>query len=69
MHNITYSAHNGVVIINGTVGSYAEKQLITRSIQRIEGVTAIANELIVKYAPPETHSDTDIADLAAKVIA
>lgn len=67
-HSITYSTNNGVVTLNGMVRSYSEKQLVKLSIQRIKGVSVIANDLIVKYASSGAYSDTDIAYFVAKVL-
>lgn len=66
--NITYSARNGVVTVNGTVGTYLEKHLIKRAIRRIQGVRAIADEVVVEPISTFRSNDTEIANSALRVI-
>ncbi len=42
---IGVSAANGVVTLNGTVPTYAEKWAAERAAQRVEGVTVIADDI------------------------
>lgn len=46
---IELSANRGVVILQGEVQSYYEKQLAQEVIRRIEGVERVENQLAVTY--------------------
>src|ERR1700687_5730810 len=61
---IGVSVENGVVILNGTVKSLAEKWTAERVSQRVEGVRAVTDELVVKVAGDDQHTDLDIAQAA-----
>ncbi len=45
---IGVSIENGVVILNGHVGTYAEKIAAERAVKRVKGVRAVAEELKVR---------------------
>src|SRR3954453_19797311 len=54
---------DGVVTLTGTVQSYWKKWAAERAALRVEGVRAVANDIVVKTSTMRT--DTDIAkDLA-----
>ena len=53
---IGVSAANGVVTLNGTVATYAEKWAVERAAQRVEGVKGIAEEITIK---PSGHARQD----------
>ncbi len=61
---IGVSAADGVVTLNGTVPTYAEKWAAERAAQRVQGVKAIADE--VQITPIGQHAKTD-AEIAAVV--
>jgi osmotically-inducible protein OsmY len=63
---IGVSVVDGVVTLNGEVSSYAEKWRAERAVERVAGVRAIANDLVVKTAAER--SDTDIAKAAADAL-
>jgi osmotically-inducible protein OsmY len=65
---IGVSVENGVVILNGTVKSLAEKWTAERVTQHVEGVRAVTDELVVKLAGDSQHTDADIAGAAANVL-
>ena len=62
---IGVSAANGVVTLNGTVPTYAEKWAAERAAQRVAGVKAIAEEIQIKPFGIHAKSDAEIATLAA----
>jgi len=62
---IGVSVANGVVTLNGTVATYAEKWAAERAAQRVEGVKAIAEEIQIK--PIGMHAKTD-AEIAAAAV-
>jgi len=51
---------NGIVILGGEVGSYAEKMVAEKLLQKLYGVKGIANELKVNSAISYTQNDIDI---------
>lgn len=62
---IGVSAINGVVTLNGTVPTYAEKRAAERAAQRVQGVKAVADEIQIKPIGIHAKSDTEIAAIAA----
>ena len=62
---IGVSAANGVVTLNGTVPTYAEKWAAERAAQRVEGVKAIAEEIQIKPIGMHAKTDAEIAAIAA----
>ena len=65
---IGVSVENGVVILNGTVKSLWQKWAAERVAQRIEGVRAVTDELVVKLAGDSQPSDADIAQAAVNAL-
>lgn len=61
---IGVSAANGVVTLNGTVASYAQKWAVERAAQRVEGVKGIAEEITVKLSGTHARTDAEIAEAA-----
>jgi osmotically-inducible protein OsmY len=61
---IGVSAANGVVTLNGTVATYAEKMAVERAAQRVQGVKGIAEEITVKVTGPHARTDGEIAEAA-----
>ena len=61
---IGVSAANGVVTLNGTVATYAEKWAVEKAAQRVEGVKGIAEEIKVKLTGMSAKSDAEIAEAA-----
>ena len=53
----------GGVTLTGHIDTYAEKAAIDRSVQRVQGVQALALELDVKLAPNHQRSDTELAQM------
>lgn len=58
---IAVAARDGVVTLAGSVHSFAEKYAAERAVERISGVKAIADDLVVKPMPTHQRSDTEIA--------
>lgn len=65
---IGVSVENGVVILNGTVKTLAEKWTAQRVSQRVDGVRAVTDELIVKVAGDDLPTDPDIAQAAVHAL-
>ncbi len=58
---IGVTAKDGVVVLNGTVRSLNEKWVAERVAQRINGVRAVTDELVVKLAGDTKYGDAEIA--------
>ncbi len=66
--NIGVSADNGVVTMNGEVGTYTEKSTAERVALRVYGVKAVANDLSVRISSLYKRTDTDIAQAAVAAL-
>lgn len=67
--NITVAVKgNGIVVLGGTVKSYSEKYLAERSVEQLEKVKGVANELIVDLASAYRRSDADIVQSALQTL-
>lgn len=60
---------DGVVSLSGIVKSYAEKLLAEQAAQRVSGVRALAETLIVRYPGQPKTSDAEIARRVSDIIA
>jgi osmotically-inducible protein OsmY len=65
---IGVSIENGVVILNGTVRSLSQKWTAERVAQRVEGVRAVTDELVVKLPGDSHYTDADIANAVANAL-
>jgi osmotically-inducible protein OsmY len=63
---IGVSVADGIVTLTGVVGSYSEKWKAERVVERLAGVKAIANDIVVE--PTAQRSDTDIAKAAVDAL-
>jgi osmotically-inducible protein OsmY len=61
---IGVSAKNGVVELDGHVGSYYEKYAAERAALRVSSVKAVASEIKVELSSSATRTDEDIARAA-----
>jgi osmotically-inducible protein OsmY len=66
--HVGVSAADGVVTLNGTVATYAEKWAVERATQRVEGVKGIAEEIIVELSGPHARTDAEIAEAAVSAL-
>ena len=64
-NEIGVSVASGVVTLNGSVPTYAEKWAAERAAQRVEGVKAIAEEIQIKPFGKHARTDAEIAATAA----
>jgi len=65
---IGVEVENGVVTLQGTVDSYAQKWAAERAARRVAGVRGLAMELEVMLSGSVARTDTDIALAAGNVI-
>ncbi|WP_199084361.1 BON domain-containing protein [Bosea sp. ASV33] len=66
--HIGVTARDGVVTLSGHVETYAEKWGAERSVERLAGVKAVAEELEVRSHYYTGHGDDDIAKRALNVL-
>jgi len=62
---IGVAAKGGVVTLTGSVPTYADKYAAERASERISGVRAVADDLVVVYSDRSRRTDTDIAHAVA----
>lgn len=67
--NIGVAVDNGVVTLSGHVASYAEKIAAEKAVRRVKGVSAIAQELTVRYPGSLVVTDDELAKRCLQVIA
>ncbi|HXJ95938.1 MAG TPA: BON domain-containing protein [Terriglobia bacterium] len=66
--DIGVTVKDGVVTIEGTVDSYAEKWAAERAVKRLSGVKALAVEINVKLPGPSERTDADTAEAARNAL-
>lgn len=66
--HIGVAVRNGVVTLNGHVGSYAEKLAVEHAVRRIKGVHGIAQEIDVRYPSDKKTADDEIAGRALSIL-
>lgn len=66
--HIGVSATNGVISLSGTVASYAEKLLAEKTVRRVKGVRAVAEDLQVRYSWQPKSNDAEIAKRVADIL-
>ena len=65
---IGVASKDGVVMLTGSVKSYAEKWAAERAVKRVSGVKAVAEEIEVKLSGSSERSDSDLAQLVANAL-
>jgi osmotically-inducible protein OsmY len=66
---IGVAVKDGIVTLTGNVDTYAQKVAAERTVQRVAGVYAVADELEVRIGGDLRRSDEDIARAAANALA
>jgi osmotically-inducible protein OsmY len=66
--DIATAVKDGVVTLAGTVDTYAQRYAAEHGVERIKGVRAIANDLIVKLPGAMGRSDADLAHAAVNAL-
>jgi osmotically-inducible protein OsmY len=59
----------GVVTLTGAVENYSQKVAAARAAHRVRGVLDVADEIDVRYAGPDTSTDTDLAQAVRHALA
>jgi osmotically-inducible protein OsmY len=65
---IGVSVRNGVITLSGNLDSFAKKMSAEKAANRVGGVKAIANDILVKPAVTFRKSDTDIAEIIVNTV-
>ena len=58
----------GIVTLNGTLDSYAQKHAVERAVRRVAGARGMALDLEVRLSPGHARTDSDIAQAAAHAL-
>lgn len=66
--NIGVAVDNGVAVLSGHVPNYAQKFAAERIATGVKGVSAIADEIEVRYIGAPGHTDEDIAHRAVQML-
>lgn len=59
---IGVSVSKGIVTLNGTVATFAEKWAVENAAQRVKGVKGIAEEITIRIEGPHARTDAEIAE-------
>ncbi len=65
---IGVAVKNGVVALSGHVGSYAERRAAEEAAQRVSGVRAVANDIVIELPASATRTDAEIAEAAVTAL-
>lgn len=60
-NEIGVTVKNGVVTLSGSVDSYLKKREAENAAERVSGVKAVAEDIMVRYTNSTVDNDTDIA--------
>lgn len=60
--DIGVSVKNGIVTLTGTVDLYSKKKAAENAAYRVDGVKAVAENIVVKLGPSFKKTDTEIAE-------
>jgi osmotically-inducible protein OsmY len=66
--HIGVSADDGAITLTGEVDSYSDRIAAKNAVLRVKGVSAVADELVIKSSYQFTGTDTDLAESVAKVL-
>ena len=66
---IGVAVRDGVVTLSGAVSTYAKKLAAERATERVSGVRAVADDLVVNFAGSLRRTDTEIAHAAVNALA
>lgn len=67
--DIAVSVRDGVVTLAGTVDTYVQRGTAQRAVERVKGVRAIANDLVVALPSENVLSDSALAHAVADALA
>jgi osmotically-inducible protein OsmY len=67
-HRIRVAVRDGIVLLDGQVGSYPERRAAEETAQSVACVKAVANDITVEPPFGTQHSDADIAAAAVDAL-
>jgi osmotically-inducible protein OsmY len=65
---IGVAVNQGVVMLSGVVDTYYKKVLAEKATKKVNGVKAVAEEIVVKVPGSKTYTDVDIAKAVLNVL-
>jgi osmotically-inducible protein OsmY len=68
VEDIGVSVKEGIVMLNGSVGSHAEKLAAACAAKRVAGVKGLAEDIVVKLPDSSRRTDSDIAAAAVNAV-
>jgi osmotically-inducible protein OsmY len=66
--DIGVAVKNGVVSLSGHVGSYLQRRAAEEAAQAVEGVKAVANDIVIELPFAAKRTDTQIAEAAVAAL-
>ena len=66
--HLAASANDGVVTLSGDVGSLPERHAAKRAAMRVQGVKAVADDMVVRDPGTSRTKDTDIGEAASQML-
>jgi osmotically-inducible protein OsmY len=66
--DIGVAVRDGIVTLSGYVPSYVQKVAVEEAVQRIPGVRAVAEDMVVRLADDDRQDDDEIARRAADLL-
>jgi osmotically-inducible protein OsmY len=60
-NEIGVAVKNGIVTLSGTVDTYLKKREAESAARMVEGVKAVAEDIVVRHTPDQTTNDSDLA--------
>jgi osmotically-inducible protein OsmY len=66
--DISVAVKDGVVTLSGYVPNYVQKIAVEETVQRVPGVRAVAQEIVVRLCGDHRHNDEEIARRALDVL-
>lgn len=66
---IGITVKDGVVTLTGFVPDYAQRRVAAKAVERVAGVRAVAQELVVKVPETNRRSDTELAHQVVNALA
>jgi osmotically-inducible protein OsmY len=65
---IGVAVKNGVVALSGYVGSYAERRAAEEAVKSVDGVHAVANDILIELPSGAVRTDAQIAEAAVAAL-
>ncbi len=66
--NIGVAVENGIVTLTGHVGSYTERMVAEKAVQKVRGVRGVVEEIKVRFGGQAPPRDEDLAQRAVQLL-